>query len=420
MPKILYKGATIIDGFNPQPSMGIDLLIAEEKIQRIGKINPDNEDNCHVVDVTGKFIIPGLINSHVHMIADPSLPNPLFQALEESDVISAFRGARNMETLLRSGVTYARDLGSPNYINIELRKARQKGLTSGAEFVTSGQCITTTGGHVWKISRECDGADEVRKAVREQLKAGADCIKIIITGGHCTPGVHPKTVQFTRAEVEAAVEIAHFAGKKIAAHTNGLEAIRIAIEAGVDSVEHCEFFPDDDKAEVQAVMVEMAKKGIFYVPTLSTWFKEYPQKHGYLGAIDLKVLDEPQLRQLDHIRPLHIKREYFSMGDIFDNAKRLYEAGVKIAMGTDAGIISLQFDKHPFEMKCMGLLGMTAMEVIQSATRNAAELLGISDEYGTLEQGKYADFVVLDESPLCSMDALYAINRVIKKGQQVC
>jgi len=417
--KTLFKGAKIIDGTGNAIVSG-ELLVDGEKILEIGPSNSVDRENMSEVkveDVKGKVIIPGLINSHLHILADAELDGSLFVAAQESETLTAFRGNKNMEILLRSGVTYARDLGGPKHINIELKKARQMGLTHGAEFVTAGEAITTTGGHIWKISRECDGVSEVRKAVREQITAGADCIKMLITGGYSTPGVYPKTLQFTRDEIEAAVEIAHFANKKISSHTYGLKAIRMAVEAGIDCIEHCEFFPDDDQEEVLEVIEKMAKKGTYYVPTISAWFKDFPDEYGKLGEIREEVLDKMLLRQPDHVRPMNLKREYYCLKQIFNNVKQIYLAGVPVVMGTDSGIRGIFFDRHPFEMKCMVMIGMSPMEVILSATKTASELLGISMDYGTLEKGKYADLVVLNKDPLESMDHLYDIHQVYKKGE---
>ncbi|MEG1661392.1 MAG: amidohydrolase family protein, partial [Clostridiales bacterium] len=328
-------------------------------IAEIGAVNsiPVNLSDTEIIDVSNKVMLPGLINSHVHIVADAHLDASLFVALHESETLSAFRGYRNMQELLRCGITYARDLGADNYLNIELRKARIMGLIDGAEIVTAGKCLTTTGGHIWQISRECDGVAEVRKAAREQLRAGADCIKILITGGHSTPGVHPKQLQFTADEIKAAVEITHFAHKKISAHTNGLEAIEMAVDCGIDCIEHCEFFPEDDPVKVDELVHKMAEKGVYYVPTLSAWFRDYPQKYGYLGELKKDILQQMLLRQSDNIRITTIDREYFSIQQILDNASKIYRAGVKVAMGTDSGISGLYFDKYPFEMKCMLSMG---------------------------------------------------------------
>jgi len=241
----------------------------------------------------------------------------------------------------------------------------------------------------------------------------------LITGGYSTPGVHPKTVQFTQDEICAAVEVAHMANKKIAAHTYGLKAIRMAVEGGIDSIEHCEFFPEDNPKDVDLVIEMMAKKGTYYVPTLSAWFKDFTEEYGKLGEIKAEVLEKKLLRQPDHVRPMNVKREYYCLKQIFDNAAKIYRGGVRIAMGTDSGIRGIYFDRHSFEMKCMQYIGMSPMEVILAATRNAAELLGISSDYGTLEPGKIADFVVLNKDPLLDMDHIYDIHQVYKKGQAV-
>ena len=419
--KTLFKGAKIIDGTGSEPILCGEILIDDNKIIEVSQLNAINTEanDIETIDVSGKVIIPGLINSHLHILANAELDASLFVAAQESETFSAFRGYKNLRTLLLSGVTYARDLGGPNHINIELKKARQSGLIDGSEIVTAGEAITTTGGHIWKISRECDGIADVRKAVREQIKAGADCIKMMITGGYSTPGVHPKTVQFTQDEISAASEVAHFANKKISAHTYGLKAIKMAVEGGIDSIEHCEFFPDDDPREVALVIEKMANKGIYYVPTISAWFKDFTEEYGKLGEIKAEFLDKQLLRQPDHVRPMNVKREYYSLRQIFENATRIYQAGVKIVMGTDSGIRGIYFDKHPFEMKCMQYMGMSSMEVLVSATKTAAELLGISIDYGTLEKGKIADLVILNKDPLLNMDHLYDIHKVYKKGHIV-
>src|SRR6056297_1512598 len=156
--RTLFRGAKIIDGTGTAPIRCGDMLIEGEKIISISKtdgIEMKSKD-IKIIDLSGKVIIPGLINCHLHILADADMDGSLFVANKESETFSAFRGGKNLRTLLRSGVTYARDLGGPRHINIELKKAVQSNLVEGAELVTAGQALTTTGGHIWKISRECD------------------------------------------------------------------------------------------------------------------------------------------------------------------------------------------------------------------------------------------------------------------------
>lgn len=417
--RTLIRGAKIIDGTGKAPMETGEILIENERLIDVSHAPIDTGSDVEIIDVHGKVIVPGLINSHVHILADPSLDASLFVACSESETSTAFRGQKNLQLLLQSGVTYTRDLGGPGLYNIHLRDALNQELIEGAGLLSAAHALTTVGGHIWKISRECSGVEDIKKAVQEQVDAGADCIKIMITGGYSTPGVHPKTLQFTQKEINAAVEASHLAGKKISSHTYGLKAIKMAVAGGIDCIEHCEFFPDEDSLEIDRVLALMATKGTFVVPTISAWFKDFKEEYGADGPIKSEVLARELLRQPDHVRPKHIPREYYTLQQIFDNATRFHRAGVRLAMGTDAGIRGIYFDRHAFEMKCMQHMGMSPMEVIVASTKGGSELLGISDEYGTLEKGKYADLVILNEDPLISFDHIKKIHSIYKKGKLV-
>ncbi|NLJ99110.1 MAG: amidohydrolase family protein [Tissierellia bacterium] len=392
--KTLYKGFTMIDGTGKEPVSNAWFLVEGKKITKIGQGDdlPSAED-INIVDLDDKVVMPGLINSHVHITMEP-VGDPFSLLMSESLAKTALRGAANLRKHLLSGTTYFRDLGAPGGVDLALRDAVKEGLIEGPEFLAASKVVTMTGGHGWPMGREADGVDETRKAAREQLKEGADLIKIMATGGVMTQGVEPGSPQLSKEEMESAIIEAHKAGKKTASHAQGTEGIKNAILAGIDSIEHGIFLDD----EVIQLMVE---KGVYLVPTLVAPY--FIVENGVEAGIPKDAVDKSEM----------------VMGSHMESFRKAYEAGVKIAMGTDAGTPFNLHDGAPYELKLMVDCGMTPMESLVSSTKTSAELLGIDEEYGTLEEGKFADFLVLDESPLDNLDTLFNINSVYKLGQLV-
>lgn len=392
--KILYKGFTLINGTGEAPVKDSYIIVEDKKIVKVGKVEElKNIDGIREIDLTGKTVMPGLINSHVHITMEP-VGDPVSIMSKESVAKTTLRGVANLKKHLLSGTTFFRDLGASNGIDFDLRDAVNEGLVEGPQFVASGRCLTMTGGHGWFIGREADGIDELRKAAREQLKAGADLLKIMATGGVMTKGVEPGSPQLSMEEMKAAVIEAHKAGKKTATHAQGTEGIKNAVLAGIDSVEHGIFLDD----EVIQLMVD---KGVYLVPTLVAPY--FIVKNGVEAGIPKFAVDKS-----NYVMKYHS-----------ESFRKAYKAGVKIAMGTDAGTPFNLHDGAPHELKLMVECGMSPMEAIVASTKSSADLLGVLDDYGTIEEGKYADFLVLDENPLDNLDTLFQINGIYKLGKKV-
>jgi len=251
-----------------------------------------------------------------------------------------------------------------------------------------------TGGHGWFIGRQADGPDEVRKAVREQLRAGADCIKFTATGGVMTPGVDPRSASLTEEELRAGVEEAHKAFRRAAAHAQGTAGIRNAVRAGIDSIEHGIFMDDE-------VLEEMRVRGTFLVPTLAA--PENIIKYGEAAGIPRYAVEKSE-----SVREVH--RESF---------RAAMRAGVRIAMGTDAGTPFNRHGENAEEIALMVACGMTPLDAITAATGAAAELLDLAHETGTIEQGKQADLLIVEGDPLEDIRTLCrteAIAGVLRSG----
>lgn len=264
--------------------------------------------------------------------------------------------------------------------------------------LASARPVAMTGGHGWQIAREADGPHEVRKAAREQIKAGADVVKFMATGGVMTKGVKPGSAQLTEEELKAGIEEAHKAGRRTSAHAQGTQGIINAIRAGIDSIEHGVFLTEE------AARL-MAEKGVFLVPTICA-----------LHCIEKNGLEQG-------IPPFAVKKTKKVKQRFLSSLRLAKEAGIKMAMGTDAGTPFNFHGKNALELELMvDLGGFTPQEAIEAATLGAARVVGLERELGSIEEGKLADIIVVRGNPLDDIRILQdreAILWIIKEGKVV-
>jgi len=391
----LLRNARLFDGTGAPARPGADLLVEGGRIAALdGEAKP--RAGAESIDLGGRTLLPGLIDCHVHIAfnGDPdeiprlgTMPTPLL----------AWQASENARRTVEAGVTAVRDLGTRDNIAILLRDAILAGTLPGPRMRAVGSIVCMTGGHGWFIGREADGPDDVRKAVREQLRAGADCIKFTATGGVMTPGVDPRSASLTEEELRAGVEEAHKAFRRAAAHAQGTSGIKNAVRAGIDSIEHGIFMDDE-------VLEEMRLRGTFFVPTLVA--PENIAKFGLAVGIPAYAVEKS-----NQVKEVH--NESF---------KRALKAGVRIAMGTDAGTPFNRHGENAQEIALMVRAGMPPADALVASTRNAAELLDLLAETGTVEPGKSADLLVVDGDPLDDVGLLTrpeAIVGVLRAGAWV-
>lgn len=393
----LFLNATLIDGQGGPVINKSGMLIDGERICAVGNAADFSEEinsGCAIHDCTGKTIMPGMINGHTHIFMEPYTWDRVAY-LDEPLSSICLRIISNLKKTLLSGVTFIRDLGGAQDLDVQFKNYLQEKRVLGPGMICARHPLTITGGHCSDFGLACDGPAEFVKGVREQIRGGADLIKIMPTAGYARPkmtvnhSMMGDTVYMAEDEIKAAVTEAHKMGKIVAAHCYGTAGISLCVNNGVDTIEHGQIrepWSDDAKRLAD----EMAKKGVWQVPTMAAFFKEYDRKE--------------------------VEDKYLAVIDSF----RLYlKAGVKIAMGTDAGVPWVGHDKTAAELEHMVLYGMNNMEAIVTATKNTAEMLGIIDSYGTLESGKYADFLILDNDPLEDIRALTKGMKVVQHGIQV-
>ncbi len=361
-----------------------------------GTPNDDNEQ----IDLQGKYVMPGLINAHTHIMMNPQT-NKL-EYLSESEV--TFTALKNLNTLLHAGVTYIRDCGCPFDVDIKLRKLQDDGQLGGTEIMPSGRPMTMTGGHgdfkegldgevTW--GHLVDSPDEMRKSVREEFKRGAKNIKVMATGGVMSSTDQVDDTELTQNEIHVAVEEAHTKHMTVASHAQGNHGIQISLDAGVDSIEHG-IYVDENQAEF------MKEHNVYLVPTLNA-----------CAGIDKYGVGK--------IPDYMIKKNDIVKGDFFKNIGMALKKGVKVVVGTDAGTPFNSFETGTTdELSLIAGLGVKPYQALLGTTQYAAELLGITDNYGSLAVDKFADFLVLDENPLENIDAVSQANKqVYKKGELV-
>jgi len=336
------------------------------------------------IDCSGKTVIPGLIDTHLHFALGPG--GNYGEQFQNPDGVQLASGVVNAGFTLESGVTTARDLGARNRVALDLREAERRGIITAPRLLVCGRSVTITGGHFHYCNAEADGREGVRKITRQLLKEGVDFIKIMTSGGG-TPGTRREMPSYTADEIAAAVEEAHRHGKTVTAHCHATKAIANAVEAGVDIIEHCSFLEPDGRRIRHVFQKELAK--------------EIVRKGIYID----NVLN-PQ--QLDRTR-----QEW-----CFDNFNRFRKLGAKILPGTD-GLRLYQTANMAIALEMWIQCGVSPIEVIMSGTKTAAEASGVDDIVGTLEIGKEADLVVVDGDPLVNMRALRDPCIVMKRGEIV-
>lgn len=386
--KVLYKNANVFTGNNTDFEEGINFIVDTDSGEFITATDVDQE-----VDLVGKYVMPGMINAHTHIVADPY---EKISTLGDKDVTAAtstFLALKNLNALLTDGVTYIRDVGSVFDVDIELSALEECGELVAPGIIASGNPLTMTGGHFSDGSYEVDGVDEVKKFARLVMKKGARNVKMMATGGVSFNGETPWDVQMTEEELRAGVIEAHHKGRTACAHAQGTEGIQNALRAGVDSVEHA-IFLDDETIQM------FLDKDIYIVPTLTApW------------AINQNADELPDFMVKKSLAVEKAHRQ--SIG-------QAAKAGVKLAMGTDSGTAYNNFNKNSsIELAMMVDTGATNLQALQAATIHGADLLKITDHAGSIEAGKLADFIVLDDNPMQDIKALQADKVVYKKGHVV-
>ena len=389
-----------------KPVLGPSTIIVDgDRILEVRAGYADPPTGARLVDLRGQTVLPGLIDSHVHLASDRGGEAGLLSFVREEPQMNALEAQMNGMKTLRAGFTTVRNLGDGG-ATLALREAIKRGWVQGPRIVDAASSISTTGGHMdgrgglnddlvaHLPSREnlCDGVDACRKVVRRQIDRGADVIKFATTGG-----VNSGTGLATRMyedEARALVETAHAYGRKVAVHAHGADGIKLALRAGADSIEHGTVMDDE-------IIATMKKQGTYYVPTLST-------VNGYLErlAANPNAYEPSVKKQID-----------WRIGITGQSLAKAAPAGVKIAFGTDAGVSKHGRNADEFEL--MVKWGMTPVEAIKAATVGAADLLGLSAEVGTIEPGKSADLIAVTGDPLADVRVLKSVGFVMVRGEVV-
>ena len=401
MAYVLVRNGTLIDGTGGKPLKNAAVLIEDNKIRGVGTADSIRLPNAPItnLDAKGGTILPGLIDTHVHITME--IDNPQ-RAMQTPFSMKFYKSVNYMRRTLDAGITTVRDAGGAD---LGVKQAVEQGVVPGPRMQISITVLGITGGHTdgWmpsglnydlfpaypgNPSGICDGVEEVRKKVREVLRAGAEVIKICSTGGVLSPTDHPEFTQFSPEELAVIVQEAGFRrGIKVMAHAQGAEGIKNAVRAGIHSIEHG-IFLDDEAIEL------ILEHGTFVVPTLLAPLTvvEIAEATGNMPEYGVRKAKET----------IEIHR---------DSIAKAYQAGVKLSMGTDAGVMA-----HGTNLRELGLMasiGMSPMEAIVATTKVAAECLGWQDRVGTLETGKLADLIITKTDPLSDLRSLEKPENIV-------
>ncbi len=389
---VTYRAARVFDGASDGAIEDGAVVVEDGRIVSVGPVG-DLARHVKAIDLGDATLLPGLIDAHVHLVWSAS-GDPQKVVESESRALTVLRCAANARRHLRAGVTTVRDVGATDGLSVDVARAVELGVIPGPRIIAAGRAIAMTGGHGWFLGREADGPDAVRHAVRDEIKGGASCIKLMASGGVYGHAEEPGSPQLTVEEMRAGVEEAHKAGKKVAAHAYSPEAIENALKAGVDSIEHGSFIDRKTAAK-------MRELGTYLVPTMSV-YAAMDARGSELGA------------------PNYIQRKTKEVLTATQEALRsAMEAGIKIATGTDCGAPGHPHGTLPAELRLMVEAGATPQQALRFGTSAAAELLGLGDHVGTLEPGKRADLLAVAGDPTSDIRTLREVRLVLRDGSEV-
>lgn len=401
---VAIEAGQLLDKPGNAPRGASTIIVRDGKVSEIRAGHGNAPAGARLVDLRDKFVLPGLIDSHVHLDSDAGGNAALVEAVTSSDAATAYRAAGNAKKTLMAGFTTVRNLGDGTGATLALRDAIAAGDLPGPRIIDAGRSISTTSGHMdgtlsmsedlhASINQDnlCDGVESCRQAIRKQIRRGVDVIKIATTGGVNSRIGAGLGRQIFDDEVKALVDTAHLYGKKVAVHAHGTDGVNAALAAGADSIEHGTTLDD-------ASLKLFKQAGAYYVPTLST-------VNGYLE----RLAANPNAYPPDVLAKVKWRIEVTGK-----SLEKAYPAGVKIAFGTDAGVSKHGRNADEFEL--MVKHGMSPAAAIEAATVNASQLLGVDAEVGTLEPGKAADIIAVAGDPTRDVTVLKSVSFVMKNG----
>ena len=392
MKLILCRG--VFNGIDPFPLTPGAILIDDRHIVAIGEdAKTRAPTDAQVLDFRPNFVMPGLIDSHVHLTAT-GREGAMAELLKASDIEMTIQAVSNLRAALNAGITTVRDCGGIAEIVVAVRGAVESGVVAGPRVIASGAPVTSHKGHChfWRL--EAEGAESIRLAMSRMNELGNDFFKVMVTGGGSTPGTHPRRSQYSQDDLNLMVQEAQRYGKGIIGHAHGTEGIRRAVEAGFTGIEHCSWLARDGNAiEYDEKLVKlMVERGTVICKTIAG-FQRWPVEE--LG-------------------------EQHPAWESFETFRQMMVAGVRFIAGTDAGIDLTDFSGLSRTLETMvGLGGITAEQAIASATREAAEVLGVGAETGTLTVGKAADCIAVSDDPYKDIRVLRDVSGVVCRGEPV-